>query len=104
MASVGVVPVLIGLAVDYAIQLQARIEERAGRARRARRSCAPSRHVARSGAPSVAIAALATAAGFLVLGVSPVPMVRGFGLLLVAGIFVGLATRDDARRRRRWSG
>src|SRR3954449_11466182 len=39
MASVGVIPVLIGLAVDYAIQLQARIEERAGgRGRRASRA------------------------------------------------------------------
>ncbi|MCW2985689.1 MAG: hypothetical protein JWR63_3259, partial [Conexibacter sp.] len=92
MASVGVVPVLIGLAVDYAIQLQARIEERAGpRATRAEVVDAVG-HVARTGAPAVAIAAIATAAGFLVLGVSPVPMVRGFGLLLVGGIFVGLAT------------
>jgi hydrophobe/amphiphile efflux-3 (HAE3) family protein len=92
MASVGVVPVLIGLAVDYAIQLQARIEERAGpRATRAEVVAAVA-HVARTGAPAVAVAAAATAAGFLVLGISPVPMVRGFGLLLVGGIFVGLAT------------
>ncbi|HEX5927533.1 MAG TPA: MMPL family transporter, partial [Baekduia sp.] len=111
MASVGVVPVLIGLAVDYAIQLQARIEERAGpRATRAEVVSAVA-HVARTGAPAVAIAAAATAAGFLVLGVSPVPMVRGFGLLLVGGIFIALATAitlgtaalvgtTDARRRR----
>jgi hydrophobe/amphiphile efflux-3 (HAE3) family protein len=92
MASVGVVPVLIGLAVDYAIQLQARIEERAGpRATRAEIVAAVA-HVARTGAPAVAIAAAATAAGFLVLGISPVPMVRGFGLLLVGGIFIALVT------------
>jgi hydrophobe/amphiphile efflux-3 (HAE3) family protein len=92
MASVGVVPVLIGLAVDYAIQLQARIEERAGpRATRAEVASAVA-HVARTGAPAVAVAATATAAGFLVLGISPVPMVRGFGLLLVGGIFIALAT------------
>ncbi len=92
MASVGVVPVLIGLAVDYAIQLQARIEERAGpRATRAEVVSAVA-HVARTGAPAVAVAAAATAAGFLVLGISPVPMVRGFGLLLVGGIFIALAT------------
>jgi hydrophobe/amphiphile efflux-3 (HAE3) family protein len=111
MASVGVVPVLIGLAVDYAIQLQARIEERAGpRATRAEVVSAVA-HVARTGAPAVAIAAAATAAGFLVLGISPVPMVRGFGLLLVGGIFIALATAitlgtaalvgtTDGRRRR----
>jgi hypothetical protein len=92
MASVGVVPVLIGLAVDYAIQLHARIEERAGpRASRAEMVAAVG-HVARTGAPTVAIAATATAAGFLVLALSPVPMVRGFGLLLVLGIGVGLVT------------
>ena len=42
------------------------------------------------GAPTVATAAAATAAGFLVLALSPVPMVRGFGLLLVAGIALAL--------------
>jgi hydrophobe/amphiphile efflux-3 (HAE3) family protein len=92
MASVGVVPVLIGLAVDYAIQLQARIAERAGRRRPTRAELADAvGHVARTGAPAVAIAATATAAGFLALGTSPVPMVRGFGLLLVVGIFIALA-------------
>jgi hydrophobe/amphiphile efflux-3 (HAE3) family protein len=75
-----VIPILIGLAVDYAIQLQARVQEEgppvAGAVER----------VAARGAPTVAVAAAATAAGFLVLVLSPVPMVRGFGILLVAGI------------------
>jgi hydrophobe/amphiphile efflux-3 (HAE3) family protein len=93
MASVGVVPVLIGLAVDYAIQLQARIEERSGGVGASREEVVRAvGHVARRGAPSVAIAALATAAGFLVLSASPVPMVRGFGWLLVAGIGVAFVT------------
>jgi hydrophobe/amphiphile efflux-3 (HAE3) family protein len=68
MASIAVLPVLLGLAVDYAIQYQAR---------------------ARSVA-SICTAALATAAGFLVLLLSPVPMVRGFGALLVVGVGVAL--------------
>jgi uncharacterized protein len=42
----------------------------------------------RLGAPPIATAAAATAAGFLVLLISPVPMVRGFGVLLVIGIAV----------------
>jgi hydrophobe/amphiphile efflux-3 (HAE3) family protein len=42
------------------------------------------------GAPTIAIAALATATGFLVLLLSPVPMVQGFGLLLVVGIAIAL--------------
>ena len=85
MASIGVLPVLIGLAVDYAIQLQSRLQERRGTS--ARRAVA---QTARDGAPTVAVAATATAAGFLVLLLSPVPMVQGFGLLLVAGIALAL--------------
>ncbi|WP_270042045.1 MMPL family transporter, partial [Solirubrobacter ginsenosidimutans] len=69
MASIAVLPVLLGLAVDYAIQYQAR-------ARSVR---------------SICTAALATAVGFLVLLLSPVPMVRGFGALLVVGVGVALA-------------
>ena len=42
------------------------------------------------GAPTIATAALATAVGFLVLLLSPVPMVRGFGVLLVVGIAIAL--------------
>lgn len=68
MASIAVLPVLLGLAVDYAIQFQA------GNHRRV-----------------IATAALATAVGFLILLFSPVPMVRGFGALLVVGVGVALA-------------
>ena len=45
----------------------------------------------RRGAPTIATAALATAAGFLALLLSPVPMVRGFGELLIVGIAIALA-------------
>jgi hypothetical protein len=83
MASIAVLPVLIGLAVDYAIQFQSRARE-AGPG--------PAEWVvgqaASAGAPTIAAAALATATGFLVLLLSPVPMVRGFGVLLVVGIAV----------------
>jgi uncharacterized protein len=80
MASIALLPVLLGLAVDYAIQYQARISDppTAGGAARA----------ARVALPTIATAALATAAGFLVLLLSPVPMVRGFGVLLVAGVAI----------------
>jgi hydrophobe/amphiphile efflux-3 (HAE3) family protein len=69
MASIAVLPVLLGLGVDYAIQYQARA----------------------SALTTIATAGLATAAGFFVLVLSPVPMVRGFGVLLVVGIVVALA-------------
>ncbi len=88
MASIGVLPVLLGLAVDYAVQFQSRVAEElraepddpAGAVVRA----------AALGGPTIVTAAAATAGGFLVLLLSPVPMVRGFGALLVIGIAVGL--------------
>ena len=80
MASIASLPVLLGLGVDYAIQYQARVAEE-GDAPRA----------ARVAAPVIATAALATGAGFLALLLSPVPMVRGFGVLLVAGIGIAFA-------------
>ncbi len=92
VASIAVLPVLVGLAVDYAIQFQSRAAEqlaadapvdRAGRAGAIERAAA-------AGAPTIAAAAAASAAAFLVLLLSPVPMVRGFGLLLVAGVAVAL--------------
>jgi uncharacterized protein len=83
MASIAVLPVLLGLGVDYAIQYQARIEE----------ACPPgdAARAARTAVPVIGAAALATGAGFLVLLLSPVPMVRQFGVLLVVGIAIAFA-------------
>ncbi len=84
MASIATVPILIGLAVDYAIQLQSRLDEQGPPLASAIGL------VAARGAPTILAAAAATAAGFLVLVLSPVPMIRGFGLLLVVGIVLAL--------------
>ncbi|MBV9338780.1 MAG: MMPL family transporter [Solirubrobacterales bacterium] len=92
MASIAVLPILIGLAVDYGIQFQARVEEVRGIGTPGAGSA--SDEVARAtiaSAPTIATAALATAAGFLALLLSPVPMVRGFGALLIVGIAIALA-------------
>jgi predicted RND superfamily exporter protein len=88
MALIAVLPVLIGLAVDYAIQFRARFNE-AIDAGISAAEAAP--EAASRGAPVIATAGLATAAGFLALVLSPVPMVRGFGLLLVAGMVLAFA-------------
>src|SRR4051794_28360160 len=88
MASIAVLPVLIGLSVDYAIQFQARFVEAI------REGSSPPRaavEAAARGGPVIATAGLATAGGFLVLGLSPIPMVRAFALLLVGGIAVAFA-------------
>ncbi len=87
MASIAVLPILIGLAVDYAVQFQSRVEE----GRQEGETSGAIQRAAAGGAPTIATAALATAVGFLVLQLSPVPMVRGFGLLLVLGIAIALA-------------
>jgi hydrophobe/amphiphile efflux-3 (HAE3) family protein len=80
MASIAALPILIGLAVDYAIQFQARFDE-TGSAEEA----------ASLGGPTIGAACLATGAGFLALQLSPVPMVRGFGWVLILGIAVAFA-------------
>jgi hydrophobe/amphiphile efflux-3 (HAE3) family protein len=80
MASIAALPILIGLGVDYAIQFQARFDE-TGSAETA----------GVRGGPTIAAACLATAAGFLALQLSPVPMVRGFGWVLIVGIVIAFA-------------
>jgi uncharacterized protein len=87
MASIAVLPVLIGLAVDYAIQFQARFDEEAARGREGPDAATAA---AAAGGPTILSAGIATAVGFLVLLLSPVPMVRGFGALLVVGIGLAL--------------
>src|SRR3954454_1574421 len=82
MASVAALPILIGLAVDYAIQFQSRFEEISASAEPRERAAM----AAAAGGPTIATAGLATATGFLVLLLSPVPMVRGFGVALIIGI------------------
>ncbi len=84
MASIAVLPVLVGLSVDYAIQFQSRVHE--ARADGAPTALDAVARAARNGAPTIATAALASIGGLLVLALSPIPMVRGFGLLLVVGV------------------
>jgi hydrophobe/amphiphile efflux-3 (HAE3) family protein len=104
VASVAVLPVVIGLAVDYAIQLQARFREAA---EAGERPPAAAVIAAVRGGPVIATAGLATAVGFLALMLSPIPMVREFAISLVAGIAAalvisltaGLAALSMARSR-----
>jgi hydrophobe/amphiphile efflux-3 (HAE3) family protein len=88
VGEVAVLPVLIGLAVDYAIQLQSRMQEALAEGGLDVRSAVIA--AARSGGPAIAAAAAASAGAMLVLELSPVPMVRDFALLLVIGLAVAL--------------
>jgi uncharacterized protein len=77
MASIAALPILVGLAVDYAIQFQARISESNS-----------IQEGASKGGPTIAAACAATIAGFLALQLSPIPMVRGFAWFLIVGVAI----------------
>jgi len=85
MASIAALPILIGLAVDYAIQFQSRFDEATDSGIAGQDAA---RTAAATGGPTIAIACLATATGFLALQLSPVPMIRSFGWLLIAGVLI----------------
>ena len=82
MAVVGAFPVLIGLGIDYAIQFHARFDEES---RKGSLEDAVFMTVTRTG-PAVMYAMLATCMGFLAMFISPVPMIRSFGLVSIIGV------------------
>ncbi|HEX5712428.1 MAG TPA: MMPL family transporter [Solirubrobacterales bacterium] len=88
MAAIAALPILIGLAVDYAIQFQARFDEAT---ENGLSGADAARSAATAGGPTIGAALLATAAGFLALQLSPTPMVRTFGLLLLLGVGIAFA-------------
>ncbi len=102
-ATVAALPVVLGLAVDYAVQLQSRYwhERRAGL--RPREAAARARAAL---LPVLGLAGAAMSAGFAALCVSPIPLIDRLGITLAAGtalavgVVLGLgpaliAWRDD---------
>jgi predicted RND superfamily exporter protein len=83
VGAIAMLPVLVGLAVDYAIQFQARFNEARWEGAPPGRAVAAA---AAGGGPVIGAACLATIAGFAVFALSPSPLVRSFGLLLVIGV------------------
>ena len=82
MATIAAFPVLIGIGIDYAIQFHSRFDEEA---RWATLPEAVRLTVTRSG-PSILYAMLATSMGFIALWVSPLPMIRSFGVVCTIGV------------------
>ncbi|PPD59200.1 efflux RND transporter permease subunit [Dehalogenimonas etheniformans] len=83
MVSMAILPILIGLGVDYAVQFHNRYDEEARRGETVGEAIIDSvRHIG----PAIAIAIIAAALGFVALFISPVPMIRQFGQMLVMGI------------------
>jgi uncharacterized protein len=85
MVTISGLPILMGLGVDFAIQLHSRFDEELGPAgSRAQALRASLPHIG----PAIGIAVLAASAGFLVLHISRVPMIRDFGSMLAVGTVI----------------
>jgi hydrophobe/amphiphile efflux-3 (HAE3) family protein len=82
MVTIGAFPVMIGIGIDYAIQFHSRFDEEIRKSTLAK---AVTTTITKAG-PSVLYAMIATAMGFIALSISPLPMIRSFGLTCVIGI------------------
>ena len=82
MATIGAFPVLIGIGIDYAIQFHSRFDEEV---RKGTMADAVTNTITLAG-PSVLYAMLATSMGFLAMYISPLPMIRSFGMVCVIGV------------------
>ena len=80
MVSMAVFPILIGLGIDYSIQLQNRYEE----------DKSITIALVRIG-KAIAISVVVTVLGFISLYASPVPMIQDFGKMLTIGVVVSFA-------------
>ena len=83
MATMAVLPILIGLGIDYSIQFHNRYQEELTRSKSVGDAIINS--MSRI-LPTVGIALLATIIGFITLYISEVPMIRDFGMMLAVGI------------------
>ncbi|NQT31690.1 MAG: RND family transporter [Deltaproteobacteria bacterium] len=85
MATMVVLPILIGLGIDFSIQFHNRYQEEVTRSRTVADAIVSSLS---SMFPAVSIALLATIIGFITLYISKVPMIQDFGMALAIGIFI----------------
>jgi len=89
MATMAVLPILIGLGIDFSIQFHNRYQEEVTRNNSV--SAAIITSVSRM-FPVVGIALLATIISFITLYISKVPMIRDFGVILAIGILISYLT------------
>ncbi|MBA2495886.1 MAG: MMPL family transporter, partial [Acidimicrobiia bacterium] len=79
-------PVLLGVGIDFAIQMHSRVEEEV----QLDRADHPIQETTRNLVPPLIIATVAAALAFLALLLAEVPMIREFGVLLALGVTVVL--------------
>ena len=84
LVTISGLPILIGLGIDFAIQVQNRVHEELNYNRSAKPFQETMVHIA----PPLLIATIAAVLAFLAMQLSRVPMIRDFGLLLALGISI----------------
>lgn len=84
LATIAGLPVMLGVGIDYAIQMHARVEEEASVAR----SEHPIQEAARNLGPALLVVTFDAVFAFAALHFAKVPMIREFGYLLAVGIAV----------------
>ncbi len=89
MVTISGLPILIGLGVDFAIQVHSRLEEETLSTDSA--DSALENTFTRLG-PAIVTAAVAASIGFIVLHLSDVPMIRDFGSMLAVGAIIVFMT------------
>jgi len=82
MVVIGAFPVLIGIGIDYAIQIHSRLDEEI---RKSSLTEAVITTITKTG-PTVLIAMLATSMGFIAMILGPIPMVGDFGITCTIGV------------------
>jgi hydrophobe/amphiphile efflux-3 (HAE3) family protein len=88
LVTISGLPILIGLGIDYAIQVHNRVEEESA----LEQEVHPMAETLANVGPPLVVATIGGVLAFLVLRVSRVPMIRDFGVMLAVGIVVILVT------------
>lgn len=84
IVTIAALPVMLGIGIDYAIQMHARIEEEVV----LDRADHPIQETARNLGPALLVVTFDAVFAFAALHFSKVPMIRDFGLLLAVGVAV----------------
>lgn len=85
MVTMAILPIIIGLGVDYAIQFHNRYDEEARRGKKVADAILESlTHIG----PAIGGAIIAACLGFASLFFSPVPMIQDFGLTLIISVVI----------------
>ncbi len=103
LVTIAGLPILIGLGIDFAIQIHNRVEEEVVLDRAAH----PISETIANLAPPLLVATITGVLAFLALQISKVPMIRDFGILLALGVIVlviiGIVVPATALGIREWT-